>query len=91
MEENKSAHMDDAGDKEANIQNELKRRFRVLVVVDLVQGICLGILAIRIVLIQRILTGTVRTLTQLTDLVCQLLDGSAQLIDIARQLLIALI
>lgn len=90
MEQNKNARMSDAGDKEVHIQNGLKWRFRLLVAVDFVQEICLGFLTIRIVLIQRTVTGTVQSLTQLTDLVRQLLDGSAQLINLARRLLVAL-
>lgn len=89
MNQSQKARISNAGDEQVIIQNELRCRIRLLAVIDLVQAVYLGFLTIRIIIIQRDFTGTIQMVTQLADLVRQLLDHSTQLIDLVRQLLVA--
>ena len=74
-------------DREDCETGRLKHQIIIMAVVDLAQSFLLVGLAIHVWRIQSTLSSTLRLVTQLSDLVVQLLDDSAQLTDFVRQLL----
>ena len=65
----------------------LKRKIRLMLVVDLAQSLLLGSLIIHILRIRAELSCTVQLITKLTDLISQQSDGLLQISDLIRQLL----